>query len=56
MDEPKEGYYGGKVCGPVFREIAERCASYLNIPPDPNLMATNKESQALVAQTFTGKF
>ena len=19
MDEPKEGYYGGKVCGPVFR-------------------------------------
>ena len=41
MDEPKEGYYGGKVCGPVFRDIAERCASYLNIPPDPNLMTTN---------------
>ncbi len=41
MDEPKEGYYGGKVCGPVFKEIAERCASYLNIAPDPNLMATN---------------
>jgi len=40
MDQPKEGYYGGKVCGPVFREIAERCASYLNIPPDPTL-ATN---------------
>jgi hypothetical protein len=37
MDEPKEGYYGGQVCGPVFREIAERCASYLNIPPDPTL-------------------
>jgi cell division protein FtsI/penicillin-binding protein 2 len=37
MDEPREGYYGGKVCGPVFRGIAERCASYLNIPPDPNL-------------------
>jgi hypothetical protein len=46
MDEPKEGYYGGKVCGPVFRDIAERCASYLNIPPDPKLM-TN--STALVA-------
>jgi len=41
MDEPKEGYYGGKVCGPVFREVAERCASYLNIPPDPSLMGTN---------------
>jgi cell division protein FtsI/penicillin-binding protein 2 len=38
MDEPKEGYYGGKVCGPVFRNVAERCASYLNIPPDPELM------------------
>jgi len=36
MDEPKEGYYGGQVCGPVFREIAERCATYLNIPPDKN--------------------
>jgi cell division protein FtsI/penicillin-binding protein 2 len=34
MDEPKEGYYGGQICGPVFKEIAERCASYLNIPPD----------------------
>ncbi|HEV2693784.1 MAG TPA: penicillin-binding transpeptidase domain-containing protein, partial [Verrucomicrobiae bacterium] len=41
MDEPKEGYYGGKVCGPVFRQVAERCASYLNIPPDPTLMGTN---------------
>jgi len=50
MDEPKEGYYGGKVCGPVFREVAERCASYLNIPPDPGLMATN----ALVAQNNYG--
>jgi cell division protein FtsI/penicillin-binding protein 2 len=52
MDEPKEGYYGGKVCGPVFREIAERCASYLNIPPDPNL-TTNMP--ALFAQTNSGK-
>lgn len=36
MDEPKEGYYGGQICGPVFKEIAERCASYLNLPPDKN--------------------
>jgi len=50
MDEPKEGYYGGKVCGPVFREVAERCASYLNIPPDVNLMATN----AIIAQNNLG--
>jgi cell division protein FtsI/penicillin-binding protein 2 len=36
MDNPKEGYYGGQVCGPIFREIAQRCASYMNIPPDEN--------------------
>jgi cell division protein FtsI (penicillin-binding protein 3) len=52
MDEPKEGYYGGAVCGPVFRDIAERCASYFNIPPDPSL-ATN--APALVAETNSRK-
>lgn len=36
MDEPNDGYYGGEVCGPVFHDVAERCASYLNIPPDQN--------------------
>lgn len=34
VDQPKEGYYGGQVAGPVFREIAERTANYLNIKPD----------------------
>lgn len=43
MDEPKKGHYGGQVCGPVFHEIAERCASYLNIPPNPARM-TNGSS------------
>lgn len=43
MDAPKEGghAFGGALCGPVFKDIAERCASCLNIPPDPSLMATN---------------
>jgi len=49
MDEPKEGYYGGKVCGPVFRDIAERCASYLNLPPDPALL-TNTTALAETSQ------
>jgi cell division protein FtsI/penicillin-binding protein 2 len=52
MDEPKEGYYGGQVCGPVFKDIAERCASYLNIPPDPSL-TTN--APPLVAETAARK-
>ena len=34
LDEPKEGYYGGQVAGPIFKEIAERSANYLNIKPD----------------------
>ena len=49
MDEPKEGYYGGQVCGPVFREIAERCASYLNIPPDKISGPTNSPSLMVVS-------
>jgi len=49
MDEPKEGYYGGQVCGPVFRDIAERCASYLNIPPDKSSGPTNSPPQIVVS-------
>ncbi len=52
MDEPKEGYYGGQVCGPVFKDIAERCASYLNIPADPAL-ETNQPP--MVAETAPHK-
>ncbi|MCU0783908.1 MAG: penicillin-binding protein 2 [Verrucomicrobia bacterium] len=34
MDEPKQGYYGGQIAAPVFKQIAERAANYLNIRPD----------------------
>ncbi|MDB6131188.1 MAG: Peptidoglycan glycosyltransferase, partial [Verrucomicrobiales bacterium] len=34
MDEPKNGHYGGKTAGPVFKAIAERAVNYLNIRPD----------------------
>ena len=34
LDDPKEGYYGGQVAGPIFKEIAERSANYLNLKPD----------------------
>jgi cell division protein FtsI/penicillin-binding protein 2 len=46
MDAPKEGgrAFGGALCGPVFKNIAERCASCLNIPADANVV-TNLPSQ-----------
>jgi cell division protein FtsI/penicillin-binding protein 2 len=34
MDEPKHGYYGGQTAAPIFKQIAERAASYLNIRPE----------------------
>jgi cell division protein FtsI/penicillin-binding protein 2 len=52
LDEPKEGYYGGQVAGPVFKEIAERAANYLNIRPDiednttrPDVLAQTADNQ-----------
>jgi cell division protein FtsI/penicillin-binding protein 2 len=45
MDEPKEGYYGGAVAGPLFKQIAESAARYLSIPPeDSEVTATNQIS------------
>jgi len=34
MDEPRQGYYGGQIAAPVFKQIAERVANYLNIRPE----------------------
>ena len=36
MDEPDlhKGYYGGQIAAPVFKQIAERAANYLNIRPE----------------------
>jgi cell division protein FtsI/penicillin-binding protein 2 len=52
FDEPKEGYYGGMVAGPVFKQIAERAATYLNIPPDipePTTLSTVANEQDRLA-------
>jgi cell division protein FtsI/penicillin-binding protein 2 len=43
MDEPKEGHYGGKVAAPIFKEIAERTANYLNIKPEDKEQLPVKE-------------
>ncbi len=34
LDEPKNGYYGGVVAAPIFRDVAQAVASYLHLPPD----------------------
>ncbi len=34
MDEPKQGYYGGQIAAPVFKQIAEPAANYVNIRPE----------------------
>jgi cell division protein FtsI/penicillin-binding protein 2 len=36
LDEPKQGYYGGTVAAPIFKQIAERAANALNIRPEDN--------------------
>lgn len=39
LDSPKEGYYGGEVCAPVFRDIAKQALRYLRVPPERSLPA-----------------
>lgn len=34
LDEPRGGYYGGQVAAPIFRQVADGVANYLNIRPD----------------------
>lgn len=48
MDSPREGgrAFGGALCGPVFHDIAQRCASYLNVPPD---IGPSSRPQSLLA-------
>ena len=62
-DEPlrRTGYYGGVVCAPVFKRIAERAANFLNIKPDVqtdrpgDVMASEKSAESVVTQV-RGKF
>jgi cell division protein FtsI/penicillin-binding protein 2 len=50
LDEPRaggSGYYGGQSAAPIFKEIAEKTASYLNIRPEDNLQDTLPATQLL---------
>ncbi len=35
-DDPQNGYYGGSVCGPAFKTIADQTVRYLRISPQGN--------------------
>jgi cell division protein FtsI/penicillin-binding protein 2 len=54
MDEPKGGHYGGETTAPVFHEIAERAANYLNIRPEdgeaPSLADSGLPSENLAVR------
>ena len=54
LDEPKHGYYGGQVAAPVFKQIAERLAGYLNINPEDGetLPGTGAVTVSLDNRTF----
>ena len=34
VDDPKQGYWGGSVCGPGFKRVVEYSLRYLNVVPD----------------------
>ena len=55
MDEPKQGYYGGQICAPVFKQIAEAAANYLNIRPEDGeaAPATNTPAPRLDIRSVT---
>ncbi len=46
MDEPKNGHFGGRIAAPVFHDVAERIANYLNLKPDINDSPTPLETIA----------
>jgi cell division protein FtsI/penicillin-binding protein 2 len=46
MDEPKHGYYGGQIASPIFKQIAEKVAYYMNIRPEDGEAPTVAETSA----------
>ncbi|MBL9138603.1 MAG: penicillin-binding protein 2 [Verrucomicrobiales bacterium] len=48
---PRLGYYGGKVSGPAFRNIATRAADYLGIQPDLPRPGTEPAEESSTALT-----
>jgi len=53
MDEPKHGYFGGQAAAPIFKQVAERAANYLGIPPDRPEGPAVPEAQGLKTAEVT---
>jgi cell division protein FtsI (penicillin-binding protein 3) len=49
IDEPQPAHYGGKVAGPVFKEIAEETLRYLGVPPSVPMTVAKKSPAAPAA-------
>lgn len=54
LDEPKNGYYGGDVAAPIFRQVAEDVAAYLHLPPDLPIAVSAIADGRRAANTATG--
>jgi cell division protein FtsI/penicillin-binding protein 2 len=61
LDEPDlhKGYYGGQTAAPIFKQIAEKAAGYLNIRPEderegvaPNLIVVPSDERKSTAQAI----
>jgi cell division protein FtsI/penicillin-binding protein 2 len=54
LDEPKNGHYGGQIAAPIFRQVAEGAANYLNIRPDQNPaeLAVTRPEPAAASRTL----
>ncbi len=46
LDDPKGTHFGGQVAAPVFKQIAEKAANYLNIRPDKDVEQTPADMRA----------
>lgn len=56
-DEPRNGYYGGDVCAPVFRQIAQFLMWYWKVPPNRTLRNDRAPQRpAYKNPTHTGGF
>jgi len=51
LDDPRGSHYGGEVAAPLFKQIAEQLANYLNIRPEDDVAPTAAEAAPAPADT-----